>query len=88
MSTQASPFHVAAGARITEHATTVPWYLWMATLAVTCAMTGIPWDISWHRSIGRDTFWTPPHLLIQLCGILAGITCGYLIPCDNLRQES
>jgi hypothetical protein len=51
----------------------------MATLAVTCAMTGVHWDISWHRSIGRDTFWTPPHLLIQLCGILAGISCGYLI---------
>jgi len=51
----------------------------MATVAVTCAMTGSHWDISWHRSIGRDSFWTPPHLLIQLCGVLAGITCGYLI---------
>ena len=79
MSSQASTFHVAAGARTQAAAATVPWYLWMATLAVTCAMTGIHWDISWHRSIGRDTFWTPPHLLIQLCGVLAGITCGYLI---------
>ena len=79
MSSQASTFPVAT--RTTERATTttVPWYLWFATLAVTCAMTGVHWDISWHRSIGRDTFWTPPHLLIQLCGVLAGITCGYLI---------
>src|SRR2546422_9886753 len=23
---------------------------------------------SWHRSIGRDTFWTPAHLAIYLAG--------------------
>ena len=80
MSSHVSALHMATGAARTEaRAATVPWYLWMATLAVTCAMTGAHWDISWHRSIGRDTFWTPPHLLIQLCGVLAGITCGYLI---------
>jgi hypothetical protein len=21
----------------------------------------------WHRSIGHDTFWTPPHIAIYLC---------------------
>ncbi|HEY3744246.1 MAG TPA: hypothetical protein VGL53_30595 [Bryobacteraceae bacterium] len=89
MSTQASTFHAAAGVRAKERsaAATVPWYLWMATLAVTCAMTGIHWDISWHRSIGRDTFWTPPHLLIQLCGVLAGITCGYLILATTMGKN-
>ena len=42
-------------------------------------MVGAHWDISWHRSIGRDTFWTPAHIAIYLCGVLSGITCGYLI---------
>ena len=28
----------------------VPWYVWCSVAAVTCAMTGIHWDISWHRS--------------------------------------
>src|SRR6202140_5127265 len=42
-------------------------------------MVGIHWDISWHRSIGRDTFWTPAHIAIHMCGILAGISCGYLV---------
>ena len=37
-------------------------------------MTGIIWDISWHMSIGRDTFWTPAHLLIQAGGLIAGLT--------------
>ena len=42
-------------------------------------MVGAHWDISWHRSIGRDTFWTPAHIAIYLCGVLSGISCGYLI---------
>ena len=42
-------------------------------------MVGTHWDISWHRSIGRDTFWTPAHIAIYLCGVLSGISCGYLI---------
>jgi hypothetical protein len=42
-------------------------------------MIGTHWDISWHRSIGRDTFWTPAHIAIYLCGVLSGISCGYLI---------
>ncbi len=57
----------------------IPWHLWCAALAVTSAMIGVHWDISWHRSIGRDTFWTPAHIAIYLCGVLAGISCGYLI---------
>lgn len=40
---------------------------------------GILWDISWHRTIGRDTFWTPAHLAIYLGGLLAGFTCGWLV---------
>jgi hypothetical protein len=57
----------------------IPWYLWASILGVTAAMVGVEWDISWHRSIGRDTFWTPPHMAIYLCGIIAGISSAYLI---------
>jgi hypothetical protein len=57
----------------------VPWYVWFGALAVTSASVGGAWDVSWHRSIGRDTFWTPAHLAIQACGVMAAIICGYLI---------
>jgi hypothetical protein len=57
----------------------VPWYLWFGALAVTSASIGGAWDVAWHRSIGRDTFWTPAHLAIQACGVMAAIICGYLI---------
>src|ERR1700683_3981746 len=62
-----------------ERVERVPWYVWASVLGVTSAMIGGQWDISWHRSIGRDTFWTPAHMAIYLCGILAGLACGYLI---------
>ncbi|HEX2444260.1 MAG TPA: hypothetical protein VHJ77_09980 [Vicinamibacterales bacterium] len=56
-----------------------PWYVWTAVLAVFSGVLGAHWDISWHRSIGRDTFWSPPHIAIYMMGVLAGITFGYLI---------
>ena len=59
--------------------TGIPWYLWCAAAAVTSAYIGGYWDISWHRSIGRDTFWSPPHLAIYACGVLAGLAAAYLI---------
>ena len=59
--------------------TATPWYLWCAALAVTSAYVGGYWDISWHRSIGRDSFWSAPHLAIYACGVLAGIFSAYLI---------
>jgi hypothetical protein len=58
---------------------TAPWYVWCAVLAVTSALIGGHWDVSWHSSIGRDTFWTPAHVAIYLCGVLAALSCGYLI---------
>ncbi len=72
----------------------VPWYIWLGVLAVTSSIVGIHWDISWHRSIGRDTFWTPAHMAIYLCGVLAGLVSGYLIlsttfqPNSPLRESS
>jgi hypothetical protein len=53
--------------------------VWFGALAVTLASIGGAWDVSWHRSIGRDTFWTPAHLAIQACGVIAAIICGYLL---------
>ena len=58
---------------------TVPWYVWFGALAVTSASIGGAWDVSWHRSIGRDTFWTPAHMAIQACGVMAAIICAYLM---------
>src|ERR1700749_5152131 len=65
--------------KISQSPAPIPCYLWCAALAVTSVTIGAHWDVSWHRSIGRDTFWTPAHMAIYACGVLAGIACGYLI---------
>ncbi len=57
----------------------IPWYVVAVLVAATSAVLGVMWDISWHRTIGRDTFWTPAHLAIQACGVIAAIICGYLM---------
>jgi hypothetical protein len=48
-------------------------------LSSAAIVIGLLWDISWHSTIGRDTFWTAPHLLEQLGAIVAGLSCGWLV---------
>lgn len=62
-----------------SRASSVPWYIWTGVVAVTSASIGGSWDVSWHRSIGRDSFWTPAHMAIYACGLLAGIVGLWLV---------
>jgi hypothetical protein len=55
-----------------------PWSIYAVLFASTSVVLGVMWDISWHRSIGRDTFWTPAHLAIYLGGVVSGLTCGWV----------
>ncbi|MSR05859.1 MAG: hypothetical protein EXR93_02130 [Gemmatimonadetes bacterium] len=57
----------------------IPWYVPAVLVAAACAVIGVTWDISWHRGIGRDTFWTPAHMMIYASGTIAGLTCGWLV---------
>jgi hypothetical protein len=77
-----------AVAEVAEGAESIPWYIWCCLAAVISSVIGGAWDISWHESIGRDTFWTTPHILIQLCGVLSGISCGYLILSTTYQKNS
>src|SRR5216110_625074 len=78
MTTPAGPAARAAAPSAPRGAVGVPWFVWAAVIAATSAKVGILWDISWHRSIGRDTFWTPAHMAIYLGGVLAGLSCGWV----------
>src|ERR1041385_1080021 len=50
----------------------IPWYCYAVLFGATSIVIGVLWDISWHSTIGRDTFWTPAHLAIYLGGVLGG----------------
>lgn len=62
-----------------SRAETLPWYTWTSVLATVCISAGLYWDISWHLTIGRDTFWTPAHLLIQFGAVVGGIAAALII---------
>ncbi len=51
---------------------------WLLVASISSVFIGLIWDISWHMTIGRDTFWTPAHLAIYLGGALPGTACGIL----------
>ena len=74
MATTATAFADGQGfARARATASAAPWSIYAVLFASTSVILGVMWDISWHRTIGRDTFWTPAHLGIYLGGVLAGL---------------
>ena len=57
----------------------IPWLVWANVLISISIATGLYWDISWHETIGRDSFWTPAHLLIQFGALLAALGSAWVI---------
>src|SRR5262245_33421405 len=63
------------------------WARWLAMeatvpvvlVASAAIVIGLHWDIAWHRSIGRDTFWSPPHVMEQVAAAVAGLLCGWRV---------
>jgi len=66
------------------------WFIWTIVASATGIVLGLLWDISWHMTVGRDTFWTPPHVVEYMSAICAGLACGYVVLRDTFapRGES
>jgi hypothetical protein len=63
----------AAIPRVVARERDAAWPLWFALGSSLSAAFGVHWDIAWHRSIGRDGFWTPPHVAIYAAAVLAAV---------------
>jgi len=50
--------------------------LWGALGAKVVGAWGLGWDIQWHMTIGRDSFWIAPHLMIY-GSVVAGLILGW-----------
>jgi len=74
--TGAPPPNVGVCVEAKERDTGAPELL--LALGATSIVLGLIWDISWHISIGRDTFWTPAHICIYAGGVLGGCVGGWL----------
>jgi xanthosine utilization system XapX-like protein len=57
----------------------IPLYIYATVFSSFCVITGLIWDICWHLSIGRDGLLSPPHLVIYLGAVVAGVFSGYEI---------
>lgn len=68
---------IAKGA--VAQAVSAAWLSWAGLIASAAIATGVYWDISWHMTIGRDSFWTPAHLLIQFGAVVAGLASSWVI---------
>src|ERR1700744_4981837 len=67
----------------------LPLYLYAVSIASLLTIVGVLWDISWHRSIGRDKFLSPPHILIYLGAIFAGLFSGFQVLWNSFfRKEA
>jgi hypothetical protein len=73
----AASLHDFASTRTVDRSR-APWSVYAVLFASLSVILGVIWDISWHRTIGRDTFWTPAHMAIYLGGVVAGLTCGWV----------
>src|SRR5713101_3049617 len=58
------------------------WFLLYLALQ---AELGLAWDRNWHDLIGRDQFWTLPHIMLYAGVGGAGITALSIIMADTLR---
>ena len=79
---------VRVGERASAIVGSIPWAIWCMFAGIVSGVIGGHWDISWHMSVGRDSFWTPAHLMIQLTGVLVGIACGYMILTTTLGGDA
>jgi hypothetical protein len=82
MTTSISDIDVRIAPASVRDATSTSALSWLAaavTIAATAVTVGVIWDISWHMTIGRDSFWTPAHMAIYLGGIIGGAASGIVV---------
>jgi hypothetical protein len=75
-------------ARLEASERTAVWPLWFALGSSLAAAFGVHWDIAWHRSIGRDAFWTPPHVAIYSAAVLGAVAAlAQILPATFGRRR-
>jgi hypothetical protein len=60
-------------------AVSIPRAIWLMVAGMVLTEIGGTWDFAWHMSIGRESFWTLPHMFGYAGGVVVGIVCVYEI---------
>ncbi len=48
---------------------------------------GMAWDGQWHAAVGRDRFFTPPHVLMYSAVAIEGFLCLGMVLAETLRYR-
>src|SRR5258706_3056047 len=59
---------------VSAEAVSVPWTIWFIVIGAAVSLVGATLDLAWHKSIGREAFFTPGHIMIGagVAGLLGG----------------
>src|SRR5258706_11593184 len=49
---------------VSAEAVSVPWTIWFIVIGAAVSLVGATLDLAWHKSIGREAFFTPGHIMI------------------------
>src|SRR5690349_13219384 len=86
---QARPVTIEkAEASLTEHRRESFFRLSVAALILLLGFIGefgVAWDIQWHTEIGRDNFWTAPHLVLYATVGASGLLALAMVLLETFR---
>src|SRR3954454_14554819 len=81
----AQPTLTHAGSAVRDSAR--PWrVIGMLLLLALVGAFGNAWDLFWHITIGRDSFWIPPHTMMYAAVALSGLIALAVVLGDTLRR--
>jgi hypothetical protein len=66
----------------------IPMYVYAVSMASLFVILGILWDISWHKTIGRDKLLSPPHNLIYLGAVFGGLFSGIQVLWNTFKADA
>lgn len=58
-------------ASVSESVVSIPWTIWLLFFGIVTFAVGSLVDVAWHKSVGRDAFWTPAHTTMAFGGLQA-----------------
>jgi hypothetical protein len=83
LSIQGRPLVFAA-----KKAIRIPWTIWFIASGAILNLLSVFWDDTWHSSIGTDTSWIPPHILMQISAVVALSACAYALLTATFNSAS
>lgn len=69
----APPLESRSRAAVSESVVSIPLTIWLVFSGIVIFRVGALVDVGWHKSVGRDAFWTPGHSTMAAGGLLLGL---------------